>query len=240
MLSKGWILLAAAIISQGTWALAPCGTDSGIGDWCSLDINQLHPTQAGVGQQQVDKTQAKLATKSPAQLKKYMKKKKIPVIVDADGQYWLVDRHHLTKALWQQGVKEVTVHILAHLDNKESFWQDMQGNHWTWLRDEKGAPLTPDQLPAHISKLPDYPYRSLAGELQDAGYYSKHEQVYFVEFAWASWLGEQMNWVPVNASTLPERLEQAAQLACSSAAKALPGYPGEQCSTMRHLINTTN
>lgn len=194
MLSKGWILLAAAIISQGAWALAPCGTDSGIGDWCSLDINQLHPTQAGVGQQQVDKTQAKLATKSPAQLKKYMKKKKIPVIVDADGQYWLVDRHHLTKALWQQGVVEVTVHILAHLDNKESFWQDMQGNHWTWLRDEKGAPLTPDQLPAHISKLPDYPYRSLAGELRDAGYYSKHEQVYFVEFAWASWLGEQMNW----------------------------------------------
>ncbi|MBF4406043.1 chromosome partitioning protein ParB, partial [Vibrio anguillarum] len=67
MLSKGWILLAAAIISQGAWALAPCGTDSGIGDWCSLDINQPHPTQAGVGQQQVDKTQAKLATKSPAQ-----------------------------------------------------------------------------------------------------------------------------------------------------------------------------
>ncbi|MBF4391147.1 chromosome partitioning protein ParB, partial [Vibrio anguillarum] len=59
-------------------------------------------------------------------------------------------------------------------------------------------------------------------------------------FAWASWLGEQMNWVLVNASTLPERLEQAAQLACSSAAKALPGYPGEQCSTMRHLINTAN
>jgi hypothetical protein len=30
-------------------------------------------------------------------------KKKIPIVIAPDGGYWLVDRHHLTKALWQQG-----------------------------------------------------------------------------------------------------------------------------------------
>lgn len=229
--SKRWILLVA-MISQCGWALTPCGSTNSIGDRCDLNINQLRPTQAGVGQLQVDTTQIKLASKSPEQLKKYMKKKKIPVVVDADGQYWLVDRHHLTKALWQQGVKDMTVTIIGRLNNKASFWQEMQDNHWTWLRDEKGSPLTPAQLPIHISELVDYPYRSLAGELQDAGYYSKHEKVYFVEFAWASWLGEQMNWAPVTINTLTQRLKQAEQLACSPAAKTLPGYPGKQCSTM--------
>ena len=237
MLNKGWVLLIAAI-SHGAWATSPCGPNSSVGSWCSVDINQLHPTQAGVGQLQVDETQKKLTTKSPEQLEKYMKKKEIPVVVDASGQYWLVDRHHLTKALWQQGVKDVTVNIIARLNHKASFWRDMQDSHWAWLRDEKGNAISPDQLPTHIGKLPDYPYRSLAGELQDAGYYSKREQVYFVEFAWASWLGEQMKWAPVTAATLPERLKQAEQLACSPAAKMLPGYPGEQCQNVRRLIKT--
>ena len=66
--------------------------------------------------------------------------------------------------------------------------------------------------------------------LQDAGYFEKRDQVYFVEFAWASWLGQQMDWLPVDsASILADRLYQAKRLACSSKAGDLPGYPGKQC-----------
>ena len=102
-------------------------------------------------------------------------------------------------------------------------------NHWAWLKDEKGGALTPQQLPAHIGELPDYPYRTVAGLLQDAGYFDKREQVYFVEFAWASWLGQQMDWLPVDSANLADRLYQAKRLACSSKAADLPGYPGKQC-----------
>ena len=167
---------------------------------------------------------------SAKQLDKLMKKKEIPVVIAPDGSYWLVDRHHLTKALWQHGVKDARVKVIGRLQDKANFWSQMQNNHWAWLKDEKGQPLTPEQLPTRIDKLPDYPYRTLAGLLQNAGYFRKDKQVYFVEFAWASWLGKQMQWMPVDSANLAARLQQAKRLACGSDAKELPGYPGKQCS----------
>ncbi|MBL0621327.1 ParB-like protein [Aeromonas veronii] len=226
---KAWLLLAC-VLSQGAWALAPCQSDTAVGNWCEIGIDALHPTQGGVGQIQVDETQATLAGMSTKQLDKLMKKKEIPVVIAPDGSYWLVDRHHLTKALWQQGVKEARVKVIGRLQDKANFWSQMQNNHWAWLKDEKGQPLTPEQLPTGIDKLPDYPYRTLAGLLQNAGYFRKDKQVYFVEFAWASWLGKQMQWMPVDRANLAARLQQAKRLACGSDAKGLPGYPGKQCS----------
>ncbi|EKB21176.1 TPA: ParB-like protein [Aeromonas veronii] len=226
---KAWLLLACAL-SQGAWALAPCQRDTAVGNWCEIGIDALHPTQGGVGQIQVDETQATLAGMSAKQLDKLMKKKEIPVVIAPDGSYWLVDRHHLTKALWQQGVKDARVKVIGRLQDKANFWSQMQNNHWAWLKDEKGQPLTPEQLPTSIDKLPDYPYRTLAGLLQDAGYFRKDKQVYFVEFAWASWLGKQMQWMPVDSTNLAARLQQAKRLACGSDASDLPGYPGKQCS----------
>jgi hypothetical protein len=225
---RAWMLLAC-LLSPGAWALAPCERSTQVGSWCELSITQLHPTQGGVGQIQVDNTQAELAGKSAQQLDKLMKKKEIPVVIAPDGGYWLVDRHHLTKALWQQGVKQARVKVIGRLQDKTHFWSQMQNHHWAWLKDEKGQPLTPEQLPSQIGELPDYPYRTLAGLLQDAGYFSKQDQVYFVEFAWASWLGQQMDWLPVNEANLADRLAQAKRLACNDKAKALPGYPGKQC-----------
>ncbi|TNI94040.1 ParB-like protein [Aeromonas allosaccharophila] len=226
---KAWLLLAC-VLSQGAWALAPCQSDTAVGNWCEIGIDALHPTQGGVGQIQVDETQATLAGMSAKQLDKLMKKKEIPVVIAPDGSYWLVDRHHLTKALWQQGVKDARVKVIGRLQDKANFWSQMQNNHWAWLKDEKGQPLTPEQLPTRIDQLPDYPYRTLAGLLQDAGYFRKDKQVYFVEFAWASWLGKQMQWMPVDNSNLAARLQQAKRLACGSDASDLPGYPGKQCS----------
>ena len=226
---KAWLLLAC-VLSQGAWALAPCQRETAVGNWCEIGIDALHPTQGGVGQIQVDETQATLTGMSAKQLDKLMKKKEIPVVIAPDGGYWLVDRHHLTKALWQQGVTEARVKVIGRLQDKDNFWSQMQNNHWAWLKDEKGQPLTPEQLPTRIDKLSDYPYRTLAGLLQDAGYFSKGKQVYFVEFAWASWLGKQMQWMPVDSANLAARLQQAKRLACGSDAKDLPGYPGKQCS----------
>ena len=226
---KAWLLLAC-VLSQSAWALAPCQSDTAVGNWCEIGIDALHPTQGGVGQIQVDETQATLAGMSAKQLDKLMKKKEIPVVIAPDGGYWLVDRHHLTKALWQQGIKDARVKVIGRLQDKANFWSQMQNNHWAWLKDEKGQPLTPEQLPTSIDKLPDYPYRTLAGLLQNAGYFRKDKQVYFVEFAWASWLGKQMQWMPVDNSNLAARLQQAKRLACGSDASDLPGYPGKQCS----------
>jgi len=225
---KKWLLLAA-ILSPQAFAAAPCTPDTAPGELCEVAIDQLRPTQAGIGQLQVDEEQKKLADKSAKKLEKYAVKKEIPVVISPQGEYWLVDRHHLTRTLWQLGVKKTTVKVIAHLQDKATFWPQMEKNHWVWLKNEKGQSITPEQLPKRIADLPDYPYRSLAGQLQDEGYFDKKKQVYFVEFAWASWLGEKMGWQSVNAGNLKERLNQAKTLACEPDAKTLPGYPGEKC-----------
>lgn len=227
---KRWMLLAF-MVSHGAFALSPCSPDSQIGSWCEVNIEQLHPTQAGVGQLQVNATQAKLAKKSSNQLDKYMKEKEIPVVISPQGDYFLVDRHHLTTALWQHGVKKARVKVIARLQDDANFWQQMRENRWAWLNNEQGAPFSPEQLPRNIGDLSDYPYRTLAGLLQSEGYFDKTEQIYFVEFAWASWLGKKMEWQPVNADNLSERLEQAKILACQPDAEGLPGYPGKMCQS---------
>ncbi|MCV5767740.1 hypothetical protein OFN22_30085, partial [Escherichia coli] len=87
---KAWLVLAC-VLSQSAWALVPCQSDTAVGNWCEIGIDALHPTQGGVGQIQVDETQATLAGMSAKQLDKLMKKKEIPVVIAPDGSYWLVD-----------------------------------------------------------------------------------------------------------------------------------------------------
>lgn len=223
-----WIVLW--LLSPLVWALDPCTAQSEVGSWCRLPIERLHPTQGGVGLLQVERTRASLAGKSPKRLDKLMKKKEIPVVISPDGQFWLVDRHHLTTALWRSGVREARVKVIARLRDPANFWAQMRANHWAWLQDERGHPLDPARLPVRVADLPDYPYRTLAGLLEDAGYIDKSQQVYFIEFAWATWLGEQMGWAGVDSHNLKVRLHEAKQLACSSRAAHLPGYPGRLCS----------
>lgn len=226
---KKWALFFA-LASGPVFAAQPCTPKTPEGSLCEVNIDQLRPSQPGIGLLQVNTEQKKLATKSEKKLNKYLKKKEIPVVISPTGDYWLVDRHHLTRTLWQLGHKQTNIRIIAHLKDNTTFWQQMEANHWTWLKDEKGMPIKPEQLPEHIADLPDYPYRSLAGLLQDEGYFDKKKQVYFVEFAWATWLGNHMGWAPVNAANLNERLEQAKKLACTAEATRLPGYPGKACS----------
>jgi len=121
------------------------------------------------------------------------------------------------------------VQVIGKLPQADGLWAQMQARHWAWLYNQQGLPQAPAQLPATLSALPDYPYRSLAGWLQDDGYFSKKDDVYFVEFDWVSWLGNKMGWADVTAATLPARLAQAQRLACNPEARPLPGYRGKAC-----------
>ena len=155
--------------------------------------------------------------------------KRIPVVIGPDGQFWLVDRHHLARALWDLGMREVPVEIEGRLDDADRFWEQMQQHHWAWLKDEHGRSIEPTQLPSHIALLPDYPYRSLAGFAEDAGLYHKREQRYFIEFTWAQYLGEKLKWRAVTRDNLETLLKASSILACLPDAAELPGYPGSQC-----------
>ncbi len=226
------IFIFLSLCSPLLWAKQtadPCQPDLKIGSWCRLAINQLHPTQPGVGLLQVQTEAKALKHKSAKKLWALAEKKRIPVVIGPDGRFWLVDRHHLTRTLWSLGMREVPVVIEGILTEPELFWSQMQAHHWAWLKDERGHEVKPEQLPNHIALLPDYPYRSLAGFAEDAGLYAKQGQIYFIEFAWAQYLGEKLNWRQVTADNLPTLLKASEILACLPAAATLPGYPGRAC-----------
>lgn len=223
-----WLaLLVAAPLAAAEDACTP---DTPVGTVCQLAIAALHPTQPGIGLLQVEQDLAHLGKKPLAKLHKYMLKKRIPVVIGPDAGYYLVDGHHLTRELWTLGQREVPVVIEGRLENPATFWPEMQAHHWAWLADQQGRPVRPETLPRRIQDLPDYPYRSLAGFAQRAGLFDKRDEVYFVEFAWARYLGERLHWAPVTRATLAQRLREASRLACQPDAAGLPGYPGRACS----------
>jgi hypothetical protein len=232
-LRRSVILTVLTFLSPLLWASessSSCQSDLKVGSHCRLAINDLHPTQPGIGLLQVQEEVQRLKNRDPRKLWAYAEKKRIPVVIGPDGRFWLVDRHHLTRTLWTLGMREVPVVIEGVLTDADRFWPEMRARHWAWLKDERGRAIDPDQLPRHIALLPDYPYRSLAGYAEDAGLYIKRGQVYFIEFAWAQYLGEKLKWRPVTKDSLPVLLKASSLLACQADAANLPGYPGSVCA----------
>ena len=221
------ILLSAGC--QATAGTIPCTPQLPVGAVCEADLAELHPTQFGVGMLQVSDEMRKLKKKSPAGLRKAALKKRIAVVIGPDGGLWLVDRHHFSRALWELGERRAPVSIVGRIDQHDGFWQAMKAAKWAWLYDERGNPREPADLPQQVKDLPDYSYRSLAGFAEDEHFFSKPGQIYFIEFAWAKYFGEQLDWAPITAENIDQRLDQAKHVACQPAAAGLPGYPGAAC-----------
>ena len=227
-----WWLLLGGLLANVVVA-APqheaCRPSLAVGSVCEAQLADLHPTQFGVGLLEVAQTKRELLKKTPAGVQQVVSKKQIAVVIGPDGRLWLVDRHHLSRALWELGIRHAPVHVVGRVEDADRFWQVMSDSHWAWLFDERGNPRDPTNLPAHIEDLPDFGYRSLAGFARDEQMFDKPGRVYFIEFAWARYFGEQLGWAEVTAGTLRRRLEDARRVACLPAAASLPGYPGRAC-----------
>lgn len=212
---------------------ADCTAQTAVGDFCVLPIDALRPTQSAVGFLQVADDVKSLRKKK--ELRKWMKKKLIPVVISPEGEFYLTDRHHTSRALWEAGEKTLLVKVIAKLDQPARFWPEMQAQHWVYLYDERGNAITPAQLPRSIAALSDDPYRALAGFAQDAGFYKK-TSAYFMEFAWARYFGNAMQWQPISEVNLKQSLRTAEQLACAPAAQSLPGYFVERCAAASKAV----
>jgi hypothetical protein len=65
--------------------------------------------------------------------------------------------------------------IEDHLSNVPiaQFWPKMLAAKWAHPIDRHGQPRSFEDIPDHLEKLVDDPYRSLAGYVRDAGGYNK-------------------------------------------------------------------
>jgi hypothetical protein len=139
---------------------------------------------------------------------------------------YLVDHHHLVRALYEEGVAHVPTSIvfdLSHLGKDEGSVMDHR--HWRYPFDAEGLRRSHRDLPKTIAGLEyDDPYRSLAGALRRAGGYAKDITPYS-EFMWANLLRSRVD-AKLIASDIDKALRDALSPAHDRSASFLPGWCG--------------
>lgn len=156
-----------------------------------LKVQDLSPTQCGVGMLEIDEKSAKIASKSPKALEDYLFSRPVPAIIGPKGKCYITDHHHLTYSMYVAKVKaKVVVEVQANWSayiSERQFWKRMQASGYVYLYDiQGGGPIRPDQLPKGIKDMKDDPYRSLSWLMrQDAVYLKDPSRPLFAEFVWA-------------------------------------------------------
>ena len=192
----------------------------------TVAISDLRPTQITVGMREVASKRQRwreIAAKKGAQ---FLGKHMIPVVLGPKSRHYVVDHHHLARALEEEGVKDVAVTLIANLGNldHDAFWTVMDNRSWMHPFDAKGERRHYNDIPKRVSDLVDDPFRSLAGELRRAGGFAK-DTTPFSEFLWADFLRRKIPRKSVEAN-FDKAMEKALGFARSKDAIYLPGWCG--------------
>ena len=189
-------------------------------------ILSLRPTQMTVGYREVKQKRMRWREEKSRKQSELLGKHMIPVVYGPDERYYVVDHHHLARALHEEGVKDILVTVIGDLRmvERELFWGVMDNKRWVYPYDAKGERRHFKDIPKKIADLKDDPFRSLAGELRRAGGFAK-DTTPFSEFLWADFLRRKMSSKSVNEN-FSKAMEKSLALAKSKDAIYLPGWCG--------------
>jgi hypothetical protein len=191
-----------------------------------VPLADLRPTQITVGMREVNEKRKAWAAQPDDKGSKFLGKHMIPVILGPKERHFVIDHHHLGRALMEEGQPTVAVTVVADLRRleKDAFWIFLDNRGWMHPFDAEGQRRTYEDIPKSLKDLVDDPYRSLAGELRRAGGFAK-DTTPFSEFLWADFLRRRIKRKNVE-DRFGNALEQALQLAKSKDADFLPGWCG--------------
>ena len=192
-----------------------------------IPILALRPTQMTVGMREVkEKRKRWREQKSRKKQDELLGRHMIPVVLGPDRHPYVVDHHHLARALHDEGVKDIFVTIIADLTmvHRDDFWSVLDNKRWVYPYDAKGERRHFRDVPKTVAEMKDDPFRSLAGELRRVGGYAK-DTTPFSEFLWADFLRRRLSRKAV-AANFDKAIEKALALARSHDAVYLPGWCG--------------
>ena len=180
-------------------------------------VADLRPTQMTVGLREVAEKRRQWRTRAERDGPEFLGRHLIPVLKGPKGLPYVIDHHHLARALLDEGVTHVAITVVADLSSlsKSEFWVFCDNRGWVHPYDD---------IPKRIAAMADDPFRSLAGELRRAGGFSK-ETTPFSEFIWADFLRRRIKRKLVE-DDFGAAMTKALQLARSQPADHLPGWCG--------------
>ena len=191
-----------------------------------VPIAELRPTQITVGLREVEEKRRHWREMTGKHEAEYLGRHMVPTVLGPKGRYYVLDHHHLLRALHDEGADQVLVTVEADLSalKKSSFWIYLDNRAWCHPYDETGARRDFDAVPDHFGALKDDPYRSLAGELRRAGGFAK-DTTPFSEFLWADFFRSRIKLKAIEKN-FESALEKALVLAKTKDAGYLPGWCG--------------
>src|SRR5882762_112288 len=191
-----------------------------------VGITDLRPTQITVGMREVEGKRKGWRAKKEKKAAEFLGKHMIPVILGPSDRLYIIDHHHLTRALHEEGVKDVLVAVVANLSMVDpgTFWRVLDNRRWMHPFDDKGRRRDYKDIPKSVRDLVDDPFRSLAGELRRAGGFAK-DTTPFSEFLWADFLRRKMSRKSVE-DNFAKSIEKGLGFVKSKDAVYLPGWCG--------------
>jgi len=191
-----------------------------------IPIADLRPTQLTVGMREVRAKREHWRQMGHKKGDKFLASHMVPVVLGPKERHYVIDHHHLARALHDEGVENVFVTVVSNLArlDQEAFWVFLDNRSLMHPFDAQGRRRRYEDIPKSVTKLVDDPYRSLAGELRRLGGFAKDTTV-FSEFLWADFLRRRIKRKAVDAD-FNGALEQGMKLAKSKDADHLPGWCG--------------
>jgi hypothetical protein len=179
-----------------------------------------------VGLREVAEKRRRWLEQDPEKRLSYLSCHMVPVILGPKKRSYVIDHHHLARALHDEGIESIFVAVVADLHQLEeqAFWTVLDCRSWTHPYDARGKRRSYADLPKSIDALIDDPYRSMAGELRRAGGFAKDEAP-FAEFLWADFLRPRIKRKEVEKN-FSLAMESAMTFAKSRDASYLPGWSG--------------
>ncbi len=192
----------------------------------TIAIADLRPTQITVGMREVLAKRKHWRETGKKKGERFLGRHMIPVILGPKRRNYVIDHHHLARALHDEGQKDIAVTVIANLSklDTDEFWAVMDNHSWMHPFDAAGKRRHYKDIPKSVTDLVDDPFRSLAGELRRAGGFAK-DTTPFSEFLWAEFLRRRIKRKLVERD-FDRALEKALQLAKSMDADYLPGWCG--------------
>ena len=190
------------------------------------EIASLRPTQMTVGLHEVDAKRRQWREAKNSDRVKMLGRHAVPVVLGPKERLYVVDHHHLARALLEEGEATLPVFILSDLRRveKDAFWTVLDNSGWCHAYDHEGRRRELADIPNSLAEMRDDPYRSLAGQLRRSGGYAKTDKP-FSEFIWADFLRRHVDEALVDKD-FAGALVKALELARTDDARYLPGWCG--------------
>ena len=191
-----------------------------------VPIAELRPTQITVGMREVEAKCKQWRNHPDRKKADFLGRHLIPVVLGPKERSYVIDHHHLSLALYKEGVKHIATTVVADLRrlSMDAFFIYLDNRGWMHPYDADGRRRDFDELPKRIVDLADDPFRSLAGALRRRGGFAK-DTTPFSEFLWADFLRRRLPRKLV-AKDFAKATTQALKLAKSEEANFLPGWCG--------------